>query len=437
MEVLVIGAGVAGLAAAQVLASNGVAVRILEARNRIGGRIRTLQDPVLSIPIELGAEFIHGKPYELFSISRQAGLATTEVAQRHAFFQDGQPADRGAAFPEVEELFRRMSEPDIADQAFSEFLRQAKGSPEAARWATGYVEGFNAARAEIISVRALGHEMRASDEIDGHRTFRFRDGYDRVTQWLWQDCAAHAAVLDLETIASSIEWRRGRVEVNGIAMTRHSPVNFNADRAIVTVPLGVLKAAEGAPGAIRLTPGLPRIRAALQHLEMGQAMRVTLVLDASFWEAHQQLSSAGFIHSDDPELPTWWPSLPSFAPARGGALTAWAGGPKAEKLTELTDAEIEQRAIGSLSRILGTSAETVDRHVQRRYVYNWRNDPLARGAYSYARVGGDEARQTLAAPVEDTLYFAGEATNTDGYGATVHGAIASGQRAARDILKHG
>ncbi|MGH9452706.1 MAG: flavin monoamine oxidase family protein [Terriglobia bacterium] len=434
MEVLVIGAGVAGLAAAHTLAAEGVKVRILEARNRIGGRINTLQDPVLSIPIELGAEFIHGRPDELVTISRAAGLATTEVSGPHVFYQHGKPAQRDELYPEVEEIFAQMLDPSLPDQTFSEFLRAANAKLEAARWATAYVEGFNAARADRISIHALAHEMRASDKIEGDRAFRFKDGYDRVTQWLWQDCATHSVALDLQTIVTSLKWRRGRAEAKGTALAGNARVTLPADRVIVTVPLGVLKAPQEAPGAIRFDPELLAQRAALERLEMGQAARVTLALKRAFWEEHPDLSDAGFIHSEDEDFPTWWTSMQGQDTARGRAITGWVGGPKAEKLTQLSDSEIAEHAIDSLARILGANRETMGQRAERRYIHNWRNDPLARGAYSYARVGGQEARRILATPVEDTLYFSGEAANTDGHSATVHGAIASGQRAAHEIL---
>ncbi len=435
MEVLVIGAGVAGLAAAQTLAAKGVKVRIIEGRNRIGGRILTVQDPVLPMPVELGAEFIHGRPEELFTISRKAGLPTAEVAGRHVFHQNGKSTQRDELYPEVEEIFERMLDPGLPDQTFLEFLGKVNGNPAAARWATAYVEGFNAARADLISIHALAHEMRASDQIEGEKAFRFKDGYDRVAEWLWQECGAHSVALELENIVTCLKWRHGRIEARGIALENNSQFAFPADRAVVTVPLGVLKAPPDAPGAIRFEPELLELHAALERLEMGQAMRITLAMERGFWEAHEALSHAGFIHSEDEAFPAWWPSIPGQDSARGRAITGWAGGPKAEKLTQLSDSEVAELAIDSLAHIIGANRETIGRQVARRYIHNWRNDPLARGAYSYARVGGQEARGILATPVMGTLYFAGEATNTEGHSATVHGAIASGRRAARDILR--
>ncbi len=430
MEVLVIGAGVAGLAAAESLSAAGVKVRILEAKNRIGGRIHTLRDPASTVPVELGAEFIHGKPDEIFAICRAAGLTTPEVSGQHWYMQNSKLAQRNDLFPRIDKIFAQMADPGLPDQTFSEFLERVGGDREAQSWARRYVEGFNAARADRISIRSLVEESQASQAIDGDRSFRIGDGYDRVPHWLWRECLSHSAELHLNTEVTSLRWRRGKVEVTAQSSASESPVSFSADAAIITVPLGVLRAPDDAPGAIRFVPELAELRGALDRLEMGQAMRITLTFRAVFWEEQPKFSQAGFIHSDDEWLPTWWTTLLARAPA----LTGWAGGPKAEKLLGLSEAAVAERAIDSLARILGASRKTVETHLERWYVHDWGNDPLARGAYSYARVGGLEARRRLAAPIENTLYFAGEATNTEGHSATVNGAIATGKRAARDIL---
>src|SRR5205823_13244540 len=178
-------------------------------------------------------------------------------------------------------------------------------------------------------------------------------------------------------------------------------VQFSADRAIVTVPLGVLQAKDGEPGAIRFHPEPSELRGTLERLEMGQAIRITLALRRDFWAEQQQLSQAAFIHSDDPFLPTWWTSLDSAASLltadSSKALTGWAGGPKAESLSRLSDAELADRAIQSLARILSVKREAIEARLVRWYVHNWSKDQFARGAYSYARVGGLEARRLLAA----------------------------------------
>lgn len=440
MEVLIIGAGAAGLAAAQSLCAAGVRVRVLEACDRIGGRLYTLRDPKFAIPVELGAEFIHGRPREIFEITRAAGLSVAEVSGRHRAVRDGKPTGNGERFAKIDEIFERMADPAVPEQTFAEFLSWIDADEEAKAAALGYVEGFNAARADHISTRSLVYESQAQEAIDGDRAFRITEGYDRLAQWLWDQCDSRFATLHLNTIVTGIRWQRGRVEVEAhSSQAAPAPAVFTADRAIVTAPLGVLAASEGALGGIGFTPEVPELKSALKLLEMGHAVRVTIRFCPAIANAHRILAQPGFIHSNDDGFPTWWTSLP--APASHEApnlvLTAWAGGPKAERLSSLPDTDLAERAIDSLARILGPAREAVSSHVLGWHLHNWSLDPFARGAYSYAGVGGLEARRQLAVPVEDTLYFAGEAADTEGHAATVHGALATGWRAARQIVESG
>ncbi|HEY6290135.1 MAG TPA: NAD(P)/FAD-dependent oxidoreductase [Terriglobia bacterium] len=442
MEVVIIGAGVSGLAAAQSLCGAGVRVQVLEARDRIGGRIDTVRDPNLPIPIELGAEFIHGRPPQLLEIVRAAGLSPAEVSGRHRYVRDGKPSGDQERFAKVDEIFERMADPALADQSFAEFLARVEADPAAKAAALGYVEGFNAARADRISTRSLAYESQAQGAIDGDRASRIQEGYDRLPQWLWDQCASHSATLHLDTIVTTIRWRRGQVGVEaqstrGDSLPAPAPTIFAGNRAIITVPLGVLETPEGAPGAIRLIPSVMEVEHALKRLEMGQAVRITMRFRAALGQDHPILAESGFIHSADEGFPTWWTALPAPAsqPAPALVLTAWAGGSKAERLSTRHDRELAERAIDSLARIMGVARAAVANQVEGWYLHNWRRDPFARGAYSYAGVGGLEARRSLAVPVENTLYFAGEATDTEGHAATVHGALASGRRAARQILE--
>jgi monoamine oxidase len=444
MQVLIIGAGAAGLAAAQSLCAAGVRVCVLEARDRIGGRLYTIRDPSFPAPVELGAEFIHGRPPEILEIARAAGLTIAEVTGRHRAVQDGKPAGNDDRFAQVDEIFRRIADPALPDQTFAEFLSWIDAEEEAKMAARGYVEGFNAARADRISTRSVAYESQAQDAIDGDRAFRITEGYDRVAHWLWDECGSRSATLHLNTIVTSIQWQRGRVEVEaqpprGESQPPPVPAVFTADRAVITVPLGVLAAPEAALGAIRFVPEVPDLKHALTQLEMGQAVRVTMKFSAEAGRRYPILAEPGFIHSDDEGFPTWWTALPAPTSEENSplVLTAWAGGPKAERLATMPDADLAERAIHSLARILAVPRGAVASQVLGWHLHNWSLDPFARGAYSYAGVGGLEARRRLAVPVENTLYFAGEATDTEGHAATVHGALASGRRAARQILESG
>jgi len=436
MDVLVVGAGVAGLAAARSLCTAGIDVSILEARDRIGGRVCTVRDSALEIPVELGAEFVHGRPPSIFDLAKTAHLDIEEMAERHEYWQDGKSVRRNGLFGKADEIFERMAGPSLPDQTFSEFIAQIDAAPEVRQMAVGYVEGFNAARADRISTKALDLESRAQQAIDGDRAFRFRQGYDRLVEWFWQECRARETTRHLNTVVTVVEWRRGHVKVTARDTAKASAEQvFHADRVIVTLPLGVLQTAGDMPGAVRFSPEPPRLRSALNRLEMGHAARVTLKFRPEFMRAHPRLAESGFIHSNEDAFPTWWTPLAAPDGRPVPALTGWCGGPKAERLARSSDAEIAELAIESLARVVGTGGDVVRREVEAPYVHNWSSDPFARGAYSYARVGGLEARRVLVEPVEDTLYFAGEAIETEGHATTVHGAIESGERAAKRIIE--
>jgi monoamine oxidase len=180
-------------------------------------------------------------------------------------------------------------------------------------------------------------------------------------------------------------------------------------------------------GAIRFDPEPTQILEAARALEFGQAVRVTLRFDRAFWEDDEKFAGASFIFSGEPVFPTWWTTLPVVAPV----ITGWSAGPKADALLGKNKAEVIAAAVGSLGRIVGRTPA----RVENGWFHDWHADTYARGAYSYVPAGALPARQRLSEPVEETLYFAGEATDLLGYGGTVHGAIASGNRAAAQILE--
>ncbi|HEX6650971.1 MAG TPA: FAD-dependent oxidoreductase, partial [Pyrinomonadaceae bacterium] len=141
-----------------------------------------------------------------------------------------------------------------------------------------------------------------------------------------------------------------------------------------------------------------------------------------------------FVHAPSESLPTWWTQFPDDSPL----LAGWAGGPRAEKLALESEDSLLDHALQSLAHVFQTSRNSLEQQLEAFYTHNWQSDPFSAGAYSYIPVGGNDAQAQLAEAVEGTLLFAGEATNTEGHHGTVHGAIASGLRAASEIMEaHG
>jgi monoamine oxidase len=167
-------------------------------------------------------------------------------------------------------------------------------------------------------------------------------------------------------------------------------------------------------------------------MAMGQTVRIVLRFRERFWEQNgKELLS--FLFSDDETMPTWWTAVPARAPV----LTGWSAGPKAAKLLGRTDEEIVREAVKALARVLGLDNGYVLDRLEAAHYHDWQADPWARGAYCFVRPAGMDVQRWLGRPVEETLYFAGEATEATGNCGTVHGAIASGMNVGRRLTGPG
>ncbi|MGH9583020.1 MAG: flavin monoamine oxidase family protein [Bryobacteraceae bacterium] len=432
-QVVIIGAGAAGLAAMRELGRAGCSVLCLEARNRIGGRIYTRHDPLLPIPIELGAEFVHGRPREIWDIVDAANLTAYDIAGRAVHIEGGQVRDQGDAWEHIERVMddMRRAADSGEDSSFQEFIERTSHSEETKRLASAYVESFNAARKETIGIASLAHEARASEQIGGGRSFRILNGYESVPLYLLRGVEDWRAKLRLNAIVDRIQWQHGAVAVNVRFPDGGDAESIHAKCAIVTVPLGVLRAAPEANGAIRFDPEPANALRAARRLAFGQVARIVLRFREAIWRDNEEVADAGFLLSDETRFPTWWTTLPVHA----NVITGWSAGPRSDDLLGKPKAEIVAEAVAALARITGQRRERLESLLEQAYYHDWYSDPFARGAYSYAPAGALGARDALAEPVEDTLFFAGEAAETGGHGATVHGAIMSGKRAARQAIE--
>lgn len=411
-DVIVLGAGIAGLAAARSLAEAGLSVSLLEARDRVGGRIATLRAAGSALPIELGAEFVHGRPPELIDLIAEAGLHLFEREGELLYCENGRLGDCGPydAFSVLDDL---PSSPDIS---FAEFLA-GKHLPEglAAR-AKNFVEGFNAADANIIGTAALLKQNQAEETIEGDRAFRIEEGYDRLPAFVLERYLAAGGKLHLNTAVTSVEWSPGAVRV----LTANSAApEFRAARVVIALPLGVLQSR-----SVAISPE-PVHASAIDRLAMGAATHITLVFKDRFWL--NEAPDLSFLFALDQTPPTWWTSFPNPSPT----LSGWVAGPRA--LAAPSDDALKDHALAVLARIFDRG--DLDTQLVGFHVHDWQSDPFSRGAYSYAPKGAVNASDELAVPVERTLYFAGEHTDTTGHWGTVHAALRSGLRAASQILE--
>jgi monoamine oxidase len=420
-DVVVIGAGAAGLAAARDLSQSGRRVVVLEARDRWGGRVFTQRSPVWPAPVELGAEFIHGEAAATMEAARTAGLAVETLPDRHVWAKDGRLRPMGDTWSRFDRVRQRISKRG-ADVSIADFLARAALPPAAKQVARMMVEGYHAAPLDRMSAHALA----VGDEETGegaHRQHRLVAGYDALLGWLRAGLDPSRVSVHLRAAASEVRWEGPRVQVRARVGTGAVEKTFRAAALLVAVPLGVLKARPEEPGGLRFVPELTRYRAALDGLEMGHVVKVILRFRERAW-SHQ----ADFFHAAGAAFPTWW----TRGPLRVPVLTAWAGGPAAEALQGLSERDIVDVALATLSSMLGERRPRLEQLLEGWAWHDWQADPLSRGAYAYVRVGGVPAQRMLARPVEGTIFFAGEHTEAEETG-TVSGAIASGRRAARQV----
>ena len=455
---MIIGAGAAGLAAARELSRARRSVVVLEARERVGGRVFTHREQSSPVPIELGAEFVHGRSPELWKIATAANLQLYEVSERHWYFEKGKVSKSGEFWHTIENLMSDMqsSAPDQSLKEFLDGLPDDEKSRRAKSMLVRYVEGFHAGNIERIGIHGLEKANKAADEIDGDKGFRLIHGYDSLMQAMRAEAESQGAQFHLNTIVKEIRWAGEQVEVS--CEQDGAPIEFVAAPVIVTMPISLLRKETA---AIRFTPELPaKKRTAIENLPMGNVVKINLLFRERFWEDVKgwdeeanrvDFHDAGFFHCPAAPLPTWWTQLPIRAPM----LVGWTGGPRADRLIEATRGQaagggiqkaggsrqaagkdyLLEQALDSLATIFNLSHREIEAQLEASYIHNWRDDPFTRGAYVYVPVNGLDDQQIFAQPVENKLFFAGEATSV-GHIGTVHGAIQSGQRAAHEILSN-
>ena len=426
LDVAVVGAGVAGLAAARELRQKGFNVAVFEARDRIGGRIHTHRDERLPLPIELGAEFIHGDAEETVRLLEEARLLACDVEGEHWRFQHGRGRPAPDFWRKIDRVLGRI-DPEGPDQSVADFLAQRPGGRSLARDRTAvreFIQGFHAADLDQIGVLSIAPQEGEKPSESAAKIARVIQGYDRVPHWLARDLGD---ALHLKTQVTEIAWERGNVELT-LCSELCDVSRVTASRVIVTVPLGVLQTPPDEPGGLRFRPDPPRIRKALNQLAMGSVVRLVVWFRDFPWE-EQTLDHLSFLHLGKGPFNVLW----SAYPLRWPLATVWSGGPPAAEVLKGDRQEIEASALKTLAENLGISRRRIESRVLETWTWDWDHDPFSRGAYSYAKVGGSEAAKSLSKPIESTLYFAGEATDPQGRTGTVEGAIATGLRTARQI----
>ncbi len=435
-DVAVIGAGVAGLACAQRLQEAGVDFVVLEAADRVGGRIQTNFTLGGGRPFEIGALMIHGRHVVTHGWLREFGLHARPLptTKRARFWRNGRverlplPGNLlhrtigvRAFYQGAFTLPKRLVEYGGPDLSLAEWLERQDALPGAKLLVNLLYAHASAADADALGVQGPAEEMALAAEEFGYRNFQVVEGYDRL---LSQRAQPVLGRIRLRTrVAAVRRWPHG-VDLDVVGADG-AEEEVRARRAVVTLPLGVLKA-----DAVAFDPPLPEAkRAAIRAIAFGDAMVILLKLTGS--DLARRLGDFGLLWGEGPTS-FHRPYVATRDPP--DILDGFVVGREALRRAALSDREIQDLTCEELRAIVPPSVHvgTVEAFACSR----WPIHPFVRGGYSFLPPGGRlQHRVDLAAPVDGVLFFAGEATHTRGEPATVHGAIETGYRAAAEVLQ--
>ncbi len=434
-QVLVIGAGMAGIMAARTLHDDGYDVIVLEARDRLGGRTHT--DNSLGNSVDLGAAWIHGPDGNpLTPLAEQLGVTTgyTDFVNRsrtavQAYTHDGTLLNmaeyaRGQLLADAAFLKAKASVlymPPAKTYSLKDLVEYGLPQPENMTeteklgfyyWSVIRAEYNDASDWDLINWDLLANRYV---KLPGGDLLLHGGGYKVLVDHL-----AEGLDVRLETAVSHITTTPNQVHVQ----TSRGP--FTATHVIITLPLGVLKS-----GSVQFDPPLPDAKQrAIERIGFGNYEKLAMRFDKFYWPQDKQRFN--YLSEGEPSLFNAWLNIGHYTGTP--VIVCYHAGRRARLINQWSDGDLLERALAVMQRIFGDNGFGQIPAPEAYVRTNWQNDPFSSGSYSSDQVGQLPAdRQILARPIRQRLFFAGEATHPHFY-ATVHGAYETGVRAAREVV---
>lgn len=409
MHTLIIGAGATGLSAALELCSKGVAVTLLEASDRIGGRIHTLQPEGFSMEVEGGAEFIHGDLPLTRELMARFGLPTVPITGSYYVATGDGPQKIEAVSEEWDAFVSAMAALET-DMTVGALLQRDFAAPHHAalrQEVHDRAQGLDLADIDELSVFCIREEW-ASEETE----FRPVNGYGPLCDRMLQACSGDGFRLETETVVTRMEWEEGKVTAFADNRT------FSADAVIVTVPLPALRRNQP-----EIVPEIGLSKQA-EGVGWGEVIKIALEFDAAFWE--KEHPDLGFLFAD--EGFTFWTQLSLQKPL----LTGWIGNDYAPQYADVTDSDLVARTLAKLANAF--PRESIGTRLRASAVFRYTATSPTGGAYSWLKPESYALLEQVAEGLGDTIFIAGEAWHPE-HTATVEGALQSGRDAAQRLWR--
>lgn len=413
-RIIIAGGGICGLMAARILAGK-FQVTIIEYRNILGGRIRSLPLAGAAGCIEAGAEFVHGNLPITLSLLKEAGLEYVKAGGKMLRREGNRWKEEEEMVEEWDKLLALMKkqDPGITMQEFLDENFPGDKNAKFRQHVKQFVQGFDVAEPARVSVKALYKEWEAEED-----NYRIVQGYSALTRFLENDCIKKGCRIITGKAVKQIDWKKDNITAHTSDGER-----YTSEKILVTIPVSVLQKHTGLC-SISFNPSIDNYISSSLQIGFGTVIKIVLEFNKPIWQ-----EKTGFILSDA-AIPTWWTQYP----LNNNLFTGWIGGPMAEKIAHHTDEELLQMAISSIAQIFDLSQSDVRNNLKQSFVFNWNNYGESIGAYSYTTPSSPAARQLLNTPLEDSLFFAGEGLYEGNRPGTVEAALTSGKSAAEKII---
>ncbi len=418
-KIIVVGAGVSGLYAAFLLQEKGFEVEILEASNKFGGRIKELK-LFADFPIELGAEEVHGQRslYKQLLNKTNANIVESPNTNEDFFWLDNQfmpetDVNVDGDYRKLQVLIDELQDFQGNDLNMQDYIQQKGITNRLYKIANAQIGNEYGTSNTRISVKGITQSEQLWSAGDRNYTIKNRSHYSLIEELF-------APILDkikYETVVKKISHTP-----QGIAIDDEQNQRYRADRVLLTVPLKILQ-----DNDIAFNPPLPNNKIqAINAIGFGAGMKIILKFNARFWDSNLG-SIYGLTHC--PEI---W-SASAQKNSQMYVLTAFINGEDAETMSKENNYAIDL-VLSQLKKCYGSA--TINNAFTNGYIADWSKEPFIKGSYSYPKPNApSNIREILAQNIDNKLYFAGEATNTNGHFATIHGAMETAQIAANDIIK--